>query len=124
MMDQKYPGKSQIWTERTQKARRLIALGVVAILLAGCAVGPDYSRPQIPKTDVYQAEPLPQVTASTDATGGGQQKLLQGADVPREWWTLFQSAPECLRRCICSRCRHYAARRSASSKILRAGSLI
>jgi NodT family efflux transporter outer membrane factor (OMF) lipoprotein len=93
MTDQRYHGKSQVRMERTQEARRLIVLGGAAILLAGCVVGPDYARPQIPKTDVYQAEPLPQVTASTDVAGGGQQKLLQGADVPGEWWTLFESAP-------------------------------
>jgi NodT family efflux transporter outer membrane factor (OMF) lipoprotein len=75
------------------KAIRLIALAGAAVLLPGCAVGPDYTRPQVLKTDVYQAEALPQATASTDVAGGGQQKILQGADLPGEWWTLFQSAP-------------------------------
>jgi NodT family efflux transporter outer membrane factor (OMF) lipoprotein len=72
--------------------KRLVWLGTAAVLLAGCAVGPDYSRPQISQTDSYQAEPIPDVTASTDTAGGQEQKIRQGADIPGEWWKLFESA--------------------------------
>jgi len=72
--------------------KRLVWLGTTAVLLAGCAVGPDYSRPQIPDTDAYQAEPIPDVTASADTVGGQEQKIRQGSDIPGEWWKLFESA--------------------------------
>jgi NodT family efflux transporter outer membrane factor (OMF) lipoprotein len=72
--------------------KRLVWLGTAAVLLAGCAVGPDYSRPQISQTDSYQAEPIPDVTASTDTAGGQEQKIRQGADIPGEWWKPFESA--------------------------------
>lgn len=73
--------------------RRLLWLGAAAILLTGCAVGPDFSRPQIPKTDAYRSDAIPDVTASTDTSGGQEQRIHQGADIPGDWWTLFQSAP-------------------------------
>ena len=75
----------------SRSAHRLLWLGTAAVLLAGCAVGPDYSRPQIPKTDSYRTGPIPQTTASADTAGGQEQKIRQGADVPGDWWTLFQS---------------------------------
>jgi NodT family efflux transporter outer membrane factor (OMF) lipoprotein len=77
---------------RITSMKRLAWLGTAALLLAGCAVGPDYSRPQIPNTSAYQAEPIPETTASADIAGGQEQNIHQGADIPGEWWKLFESA--------------------------------
>jgi len=62
----------------------------VAILLAGCAVGPDFERPDAPSVERYTPEALP---AATPAAGGAAQHFLASRDIPGEWWQLFHSAP-------------------------------
>jgi NodT family efflux transporter outer membrane factor (OMF) lipoprotein len=66
----------------------LLAIGVA---LAGCAVGPDFERPEAPAVDRYTREPLPQATNSADIEGGEAQRFVQGLDIPGQWWTLFHS---------------------------------
>ena len=44
---------------------RTLALAVTAGLLAGCAVGPDYQRPDAPLAERYQAQPAVQQKGST-----------------------------------------------------------
>src|SRR5690348_3651863 len=61
----------------------------LALILAGCAVGPNYKRPDSPAVDRYTAQPLPAQTASTDTAGGDAQRFLEGRDVPQRWWTTF-----------------------------------
>lgn len=60
--------------------------------LAGCAVGPDYRRPDAPAVDRYTAQPLPAATASAPTPDGDAQRFLQGGDVPQMWWTSFGNA--------------------------------
>jgi NodT family efflux transporter outer membrane factor (OMF) lipoprotein len=56
-------------------------LGVVlAALLAGCAVGPNFERPPAPSAATYTAAPLP-------------AGFVENQDIPGEWWTLFHSQP-------------------------------
>lgn len=64
-------------------APRLAVLGLAA-LLAGCAVGPDFTQPASPEVDAYSS---PGETQDS----GGAQRLQAGADVPGEWWLLFRS---------------------------------
>lgn len=67
-------------------------LATVALsLLAGCAVGPDFTRPAPPKARDYGNTALT-TTAVSDVPGGEAQRLVPGADIPGEWWTLFHSA--------------------------------
>ena len=61
----------------------------LTLVLAGCAVGPNYHRPNAPAVDRYTAEPLPAQSVSTDAAGGDAQRFLEGRDVPQRWWTTF-----------------------------------
>jgi len=61
---------------------------VTLLLLAGCAVGPDFLRPEPPKDARYTAETLP---AATAPAGGEAQHFTAGADIPAEWWTLFRA---------------------------------
>jgi NodT family efflux transporter outer membrane factor (OMF) lipoprotein len=61
------------------------------VLVAGCAVGPDFQRPSPPDATAYTREPLPAQTASADIAGGEAQRMLQGLDIPGQWWTLFHS---------------------------------
>ena len=63
------------------------------VLVAGCAVGPDFERPKAPAVERYTADPMPVQTASAAVEGGTAQRLSTGAGIPDEWWRLFHSAP-------------------------------
>ena len=60
------------------------------VLLASCAVGPDFLHPAAPEITRYTREPLLQ-TSSTDAHYGARQRFVEGRDIPAEWWRLFRS---------------------------------
>ena len=63
------------------------------LLLAGCAVGPDFARPAAPAVERYTPGPLPGQTAAAPGLGGAPQRLVAGRDIPGDWWTLFRSEP-------------------------------
>ncbi len=63
-----------------------------ALLLAACAVGPDFLHPAPPISAGYTKEPLAPRTSSTDAPQGQPQRFAIGRDISAEWWTLFRSA--------------------------------
>jgi len=67
------------------------AVPTVAILLCGCAVGPDFHPPAPPVDAGYAPNPLPEVSASAAIYGGAAQHLIAGKDVPSDWWTAFRS---------------------------------
>jgi NodT family efflux transporter outer membrane factor (OMF) lipoprotein len=62
-----------------------------AMLLASCAVGPDFVHPAAPEVTGYSKEKLAPRTSSTDAPTGQSQRFVQGRDIPQEWWALFKS---------------------------------
>lgn len=69
------------------------ALAVMAVcLLAGCASGPDFTRPAAPTVDRYTPDLPPTQTASAPIAGGEAQRFLGAADIPAQWWTLFHSS--------------------------------
>ena len=57
----------------------------------GACVGPNFHRPAPPTPARFTSEPLPPHTASASGPGGTAQSFLAGADVPKNWWTLFGS---------------------------------
>jgi NodT family efflux transporter outer membrane factor (OMF) lipoprotein len=61
------------------------------MLLASCAVGPDFLHPAAPDIDRYTLEVFARQTSSTDAPTGGPQRFVKGHDVPQKWWGLFKS---------------------------------
>lgn len=69
------------------------ALAVASLLLAGCAVGPDFKAPAPPAVGGYTARPVAATAATPGVAGGSAQHFETGADVPGDWWTLFHSAP-------------------------------
>jgi NodT family efflux transporter outer membrane factor (OMF) lipoprotein len=73
-----------------RRARTLAAV-LAAAGMAGCAVGPDYEKPAAPVVERITAQPLPARTVSADTPGGDAQTLAVNADVPQDWWTLFNS---------------------------------
>ena len=66
---------------------------ILCLLLAGCAVGPDFQRPVAPNVDRYTPQPLPGQMASVAVKGGEAQRFVQDMDIPGQWWTLFHSKP-------------------------------
>jgi len=61
---------------------------VVALLPAGCTVGPDFKKPAAPSVTSYTSEP---VTLTNVTTSGDSQRLVSGQDISGEWWKLFHS---------------------------------
>jgi NodT family efflux transporter outer membrane factor (OMF) lipoprotein len=62
---------------------------MLAALLCGCAVGPDFKRPEAPTAKSYAPVPLPDRT--TDVPGETAQRFDPKKDIPSDWWTMFQS---------------------------------
>lgn len=60
------------------------------MLLAGCAVGPDFKRPEAPPASGYSPKPLPQTTSSAETYAGETQRFEGGMDIPFDWWRAFQ----------------------------------
>lgn len=60
--------------------------------LTGCAAGPDFKRPAAPAANAYAPVGLtPEATASAPVLAGESQRFNPAADIPFDWWTLFQS---------------------------------
>jgi NodT family efflux transporter outer membrane factor (OMF) lipoprotein len=84
-----------------QSARRVAGqLAVVAtsaglaLLLGGCAVGPNFKTPPAPPdSTAYTPAPMPAQTPSAPAaaTGGAAQTFVKGQDIPALWWSVFRS---------------------------------
>ncbi|MFB9156662.1 efflux transporter outer membrane subunit [Chromobacterium violaceum] len=74
---------------------RRLALLALVLAQAGCAVGPDFKPPALPDAAKrgYAETPLPATTASDERAGpaGAGQRLVNGGDLPAQWWTLFRS---------------------------------
>jgi NodT family efflux transporter outer membrane factor (OMF) lipoprotein len=69
-------------------------LGVAAflpVLLAGCAVGPNFKQPAAPNVSGFTASPLTNTETVTGVMGGQAQRFTPDADIPAEWWKLFHS---------------------------------
>jgi NodT family efflux transporter outer membrane factor (OMF) lipoprotein len=64
---------------------------LLPLLLAACAVGPDFRQPAAPDGAGYTHGPLPSKTAAAPGAVGGAQQFAVGGDIPGQWWTLFQS---------------------------------
>jgi NodT family efflux transporter outer membrane factor (OMF) lipoprotein len=64
-----------------------------ALLLAGCAVGPDFRAPAPPQATRYTESPLPATTVGAPGAAGAPQRFVDGGTVAQQWWTLFRSEP-------------------------------
>ncbi|MGZ5802372.1 MAG: efflux transporter outer membrane subunit [Burkholderiaceae bacterium] len=68
----------------------------ISLALGGCAVGPDFKRPEAPANagSSYTPTPLPAETTSADGVAGSSgaaQRFVQNQDIPAQWWTIFHS---------------------------------
>ncbi|HEV8019539.1 MAG TPA: efflux transporter outer membrane subunit [Steroidobacteraceae bacterium] len=67
--------------------------GLLALLLMGCTVGPDFMRPAAPDVTRYTPETMTSTASTSDVAGGQSQRFLDGEDIPAAWWQLFHSPP-------------------------------
>lgn len=74
----------------TRRVRLCVAAS--ALLMAGCAVGPDFKKPAAPDGAGYTTKPLSTTAATPGIAGGQAQRFVEGGDVSGDWWTLFHSA--------------------------------
>jgi NodT family efflux transporter outer membrane factor (OMF) lipoprotein len=70
--------------------RHTLGIAVASLWLApGCAVGPNFRRPDAPQVTQYTHRADPTATA---AVNGTLQQFRVGGAVAAEWWRLFQSS--------------------------------
>jgi NodT family efflux transporter outer membrane factor (OMF) lipoprotein len=62
---------------------------ICVVLLAGCAVGPDFKRPAPPAVTAFTATPTPDTLAP--GFGEPEQRFVGGEGLSAEWWELFRS---------------------------------
>jgi NodT family efflux transporter outer membrane factor (OMF) lipoprotein len=80
---------------RWRRPARLRALcaGAAGLLLASCAVGPNFVPPPAPDVTGYTPEPLKSPRADSGGPRVAQQHFVSGADISARWWTAFRSMP-------------------------------
>jgi len=84
---------AQRMNRRTGRAIVLKSFSV-ALVLSGCAVGPDFKSPEpIVTSDSYSYSetPVPEQTEASEGKAGVSQKLVVGQDIPAQWWEIFHS---------------------------------
>jgi NodT family efflux transporter outer membrane factor (OMF) lipoprotein len=67
-----------------------LAILAIAALLGGCTLGPDFLRPDSPKAEAYLPD-APSSFVAGGIDGGEAQRIVQGLDIPAQWWLVFQS---------------------------------
>jgi len=80
-----------IYTRKLRRAR-LIAASTL-LLTTGCVVGPRFKKPAAPDVGGYTPAPISTTSSTSNVAGGEAQRLVDGHDIPGEWWTLFHSKP-------------------------------
>lgn len=69
----------------------LVILSTGLLLMAGCAVGPNFKRPPAPDVPTYTPTPLSTTSSTPNVPAGDEQRFVAGQDIPGQWWTLFHS---------------------------------
>lgn len=72
---------------------RVLPLIILLSTVDGCAVGPDYTRPEMDENAAYRPGSMSKTVHGTPGAGtsGARQTLLEGADVSGQWWRAFGS---------------------------------
>jgi NodT family efflux transporter outer membrane factor (OMF) lipoprotein len=65
----------------------------VLLLVASCAVGPNFRKPAAPNVSNYTTTPLSTTSSTGDVSGGEAQRFSAKIDIPGQWWALFHSRP-------------------------------
>jgi NodT family efflux transporter outer membrane factor (OMF) lipoprotein len=79
---------------RTPKSRLALTVAASALMFtSGCVVGPNFKKPTPPDVGGYTPTPISTTSSTPNVAGGEAQSLLEGQDIPGEWWILFHSKP-------------------------------
>lgn len=99
--------------------RSAIIAGCCSMLvLAGCAVGPDFHTPAAPDTQTYTRGTLPASTVAASGATGAAQSFLTADHALRAWWTQFQSDE--LNQLVDEALEHSPTLAQASAKLIEA----
>jgi NodT family efflux transporter outer membrane factor (OMF) lipoprotein len=74
-------------------ATRGLAVAAGALMLASCAVGPNFSSPPAPDVAGYTPEKLQSPGSDPGGPRVAKQRFVNGTDIPTRWWAAFRSAP-------------------------------
>ncbi len=78
-----------LWRRRRHHA---VTFGIgAAMLLGGCAVGPDFKSPTAPAVDRFGSQALPTATGSAPGDAGAAQAFVISNQLPAQWWQQFGS---------------------------------
>ncbi|HEU5181579.1 MAG TPA: efflux transporter outer membrane subunit [Candidatus Polarisedimenticolia bacterium] len=66
--------------------KRMVAILLGSLLLVGCAVGPNYSRPPITTPEAFRGEAAPGTPTQTSPVAGAAEA---GSLADRSWWEIF-----------------------------------
>ncbi|WP_174906682.1 efflux transporter outer membrane subunit [Burkholderia diffusa] len=80
-------------SRRATHTARCLTLAAAALLVAGCAVGPDFRIPDAPATQRYTRDEPPVTTVAAGGPTGAAQTFASAAHTPRHWWAEFRSEP-------------------------------
>ena len=71
----------------------LLGVGLLGLelLIAGCALGPNFHRPEAPKIKQYTEHPTPKKLVATPTVAGNSQYFNINQKITAQWWTVFQS---------------------------------
>jgi NodT family efflux transporter outer membrane factor (OMF) lipoprotein len=79
------------------RTRILRLAGLIAtsalLLTAACVVGPKFKKPAPPNVGGYTPTPISTTSSTANIAGGEAQHLVEGKDIPGEWWIMFHSKP-------------------------------
>ncbi len=75
---------------RASRVPTIVVAAAVALTVSGCAVGPDFKRPDSPQVEGYlHKATTPSASATLPAANA--QHFVDGMDIPGQWWALFHS---------------------------------
>lgn len=79
----------------------VLIIPLITSLLVGCMVGPNFCPPRSPCVTRYTEYPQPKKTIAIKHAGKASksQRLIQGRDIPGQWWRLFHSPT--INRLVC-----------------------
>ncbi len=72
---------------------RIMGPGLASLLLASCAVGPNFVPPPAPDVAGYTPEPLKSPHTDPGGPRVARQRFVPDADIPARWWAAFRSMP-------------------------------
>jgi NodT family efflux transporter outer membrane factor (OMF) lipoprotein len=80
------------YQELFRNARNVYPAVLVLLLVAGCAVGPNFKRPAAPDVSDYTTHQLSTTASTPHVPGGEPQRFAMGIDIAADWWVLFHSS--------------------------------